>query len=135
MFDLSKNNFAETAEAGYEFQLRLPTGDLTDAFVTVRGDNSKTVRAFNRRKFTEMRQKQQIAKRRGRDEEEFTIEEGEDLAVESAIVRIISWKNIAEKGVEIPFTKENADRILREHPWIREQVMEESSLITNFRPD
>lgn len=135
MFDLSKNNFAETAEAGYEFQLRLPTGDLTDAYITVRGDNSKTVKAFNRRKFTEMRQKQQIAKRRGRDEEEFTIEEGEDLAVESAIVRIITWKNIAEKGVEIPFTKENADRILREHPWIREQVMEESSLITNFRPD
>jgi hypothetical protein len=135
MFDLSKNNFAETAEAGYEFQLRLPTGDLTDAYITVRGDNSKTVKAFNRRKFTEMRQKQQIAKRRGRDEEEFTIEEGEDLAVESAIVRIISWKNIAEKGIEIPFTKENADRILREHPWIREQVMEESSLITNFRPD
>lgn len=135
MLDLTKNNFAEAAEAGYEFQLRLPTGDLTDAFITVRGNDSKTVRAFNRKKYNEMRQKQQIAKRRGRDEEEFTIEEGEDLAIESAIVRIISWKNIAEKGVEVPFNKENADKILREHPWIREQVMEEASLITNFRPE
>lgn len=135
MLDLTKNNFAEIAEAGYEFQLRLPTGDLTDAYITVRGDKSKTVAAFNRKKFQEMQQKQKMNKRRGRDEDDFTIEEGEDLAVESAIVRIISWRNISENGKEVAFNKENADKILREHPWIREQVMEEANQILNFRPE
>lgn len=135
MLDLSKNNFSEIAEAGYEFQLRLPTEELTDAFITVRGDHSKTVKAFNRKKFTEMQQKQRSNKRRGRDDDDFTIEEGEDLAVESAIVRIISWRNISEGGKEIAFNKENADRILREHPWIRDQVMKEAGEVLNFRPE
>ena len=50
------------------------------------------------------------------------------------MVRIIDWKGILEDGAEVPFTKENATRILTEHSFIREQVMEAAGDLLNFRP-
>lgn len=135
-FDLAKNNYSEIAEEGYEFNLRLPgTNEPTDAFITVRGDQSKTVKAFNRKKVNEWRLKEQQAKRRGKEVEDVSLEEAEELTVETAIVRVISWRGFEEEGKEIPFTKENANRIFTEHSWIRDQVIEESSQILNFRPE
>ena len=133
--DLSQNNFTEIAEEGYEFELLLPgTQEPTGAFIKVRGDQSKTVKAFNRKKFNEFKIKEQQAKRRGKEVDELSLEEAEELAVESAVVRIISWRGIENAGESVPFTKENATEILTAHSWIREQVIEESSQILNFRP-
>lgn len=135
-FDLSKNNLSEVAEAGFEFELKFPgTGEGTGAFITVRGDNSKTVKAYARKKFSEFKLREQQAKRRGKELDDMSIEEAEELAIESAIVRVISWRGIEEEGKPVAFTKENAQRIFLEHPWIREQVTEESSQILNFRPE
>lgn len=134
-FDLSKNNFAEVAEAGYEFELKLPgTGEGTGAFITVRGDQSKTVKAYARRKYSEFKLKEQQAKRRGKEVEDITLDEAEELAIESAVIRVIDWKGIAENGKDVPFTKENAERIFKEHSWIREAVTEEAGQLLNFRP-
>ncbi len=134
--DLAKTNLADAADAGYEFEVKLPgTGDPTGAFITVRGEMSKTVKAYARQKFREFQLKEQQAKRRGKQSEEMTLEEAEELAVESAVVRVIGWKGITENGKEVPFTKENAERIFTEHSWIREQVMEESNQLLNFRPE
>ncbi len=135
-FDLTKNNYGEVAEAGYEFELKLPgTGEGTGAFITVRGDQSKTVKAYARKKYAEFKLKEQQARRRGKDPEDMTLEEAEELAVEAAIVRVITWKGIDESGKAVAFTKDTASRIFMEHPWIRDQVMEESSQILNFRPE
>lgn len=133
-FDLSKNNLSTAADVGFEFELKMPTGELTGAFVTVRGEESKTVKAFGRNKYKEYQQKQQQARRRGKDVDDLTLEEIEDMAVDTAIVRVISWRGISDGGVDVPFTKEAAAKIFKEHTWIREQVMEESSQILNFRP-
>ncbi len=134
-FDLNKNNFADAAEAGYEFELLLPgTQEPTGAFITVRGDQSKTVKAYARKKYAEFRLREQQAKRRGKDVEEMTIEEAEELSIESAIVRVIGWRGISEGKTDVAFTKENAARIFAAHPWIKDAVMEESSQLLNFRP-
>lgn len=136
MLDLTKTNLSQAAETGYEFELRIPgTQEATGAFVTVRGDQSPTVKTYGKRKYQEFKMKEQAAKRRGKEPEDLTLDEAEELAVESAIVRIISWKGIAEAGKDVPFTKENAERILKEHSWIREQIMEESSQLLNFRSE
>jgi hypothetical protein len=135
-FDLAKHNYTEIAEAGYEFELKLPgTGEGTGVFITVRGDQSKTVKAFGRKKYSEFKLREQQAKRRGKDVEDMTLEEAEELSVESAIVRVIGWKNITENGKEVPFTKENAERIFKEYSWIKDQVMEESGQLLNFRSE
>lgn len=44
-FDLKKNNLSEQSETGYEFELVYPaTGEGVDAFITVRGNESKLLR-------------------------------------------------------------------------------------------
>lgn len=132
MLDLVKNDPATIAEAGYEFTVTLPDGKSTDAKVKVRGENSKTVREYGRRIFQERQMQAQMAKRRGKDPEDLTLAEAEELAVNGAVTRIISWSGIGEGGKEVPFTPENAKRILKEYPFIRDQVMEASNDITNF---
>lgn len=133
-FDLVKNNLSTIAEAGYEFEITLPgSGEGTGAFVTVRGSESKTVKAYQRKKFAEYQMRQKTARKRGRDEDDLSLEEAEELAVEAAVGRIIQWKGLEESGKEVLFSPENATRILTEHSWIREQVMEASNDLLNFQ--
>jgi hypothetical protein len=133
MLDLKVQNLTEISEAGYEFELTLPgSGERTGAFVKVRGEQSKTARAYARKKYAEYRQREQVAKRKGR-EDEMSLEDAEDMAVETAVIRIISWRGVGEDGKEVPFTKDNAERILKENSWIREQVLENSNDLLNFQ--
>ena len=107
-----------------------PSG--TGGFLTVRGEKSKIVQQHARKIVTEMQKREKIAKGKGKDVD-LSIEELEDLSVDRAVVRIISWRGISEDGEDIPFTKENAARILKEHSWIKEAVFENSDELLNFR--
>lgn len=130
--DLAKTNIAAEAEAGYEFELLHPaTGEGTEGFIKVRGEKSRTVQNHARKVVTEMQKREKVAKGKNK-EVELSIEDLEAMAIERAIVRIISWKGITEEGVEVPFNKENAERVLKDHPWIREAVMEASEELLNF---
>lgn len=132
-FDLKKNNLSKLAEAGFEFEVLLPeTLEPTGIFITVRGKESPVVKAYGRKKFQEFQQKESVAKRRGKELEPMSLEEAEELSVESAVLRVIGWRGVQEDGVDVPFSKENAERILLEHAWIREQVIEESDNLSNF---
>ena len=131
--DLAITNIAAQAESGYEFELLHPaTGECTGGFLTVRGEKSKIVQQHARKIVTEMQKREKVAKGKGKDVD-LSIEEMEDLSVDRAVVRIISWRGISENGEDIPFTKENAARILKEHSWIREAVFENSDDLLNFR--
>jgi len=132
-FDLVTNNLADKAEAGYEFELTIPGSDTpTGAFIKVRGSQSKIVRAYGRKKFEELRQRAVIAKRKGKDVDDIDLEEAEDMAVERAVVKVISWKGFEEDGKEVKPTEENFKRIMREQDWIRSQVLEEADIAANF---
>lgn len=133
-FDLNKDNFSTAAEQGVELELILPTGAGSGAYLTIIGDNSKTVKAYSRKKFQEYQMKVQIAKRKGKEPEELTLEEAEELAVEAAAVRVIGWKGFTEDGKEVKFSKEKLNEVLSVHQWIRDFVMQESSNIFHFVP-
>lgn len=133
-FDLNKDNFSTAAEQGVELELILPTGAGSGAYLTIIGDNSKTVKAYSRKKFQEYQMKVQIAKRKGKEPEELTLEEAEELAVEAAAVRVIGWKGFTEDGKEVKFSKEKLNEVLAQHSWIRDFVMQESSNIFHFVP-
>lgn len=134
-FDLEKNNLSIAAEAGYEFELIFPaTEEKTGAFIKVRGEESKVVKAFGRKKFAEYEAKRIQATRKGKENAPQDLDDLEDSAIDAAVSRIISWRGISDGGVEVVFTPEVAKKILKEHSWIRQQVLEESSQILNFRP-
>lgn len=132
-FDVKKQDFSAAAEIGYEFELKLPTGAGSGAYLTVIGSQSPTVKQYAKRKFQEYQQRQQIAKRKGK-EEEISLDEAEELAIEGALVRLVGWRGITEEGKEVKFSKEKAREILTQHSWIREQIMEESDFVGNFVP-
>jgi hypothetical protein len=131
--DLSVTNLPEIHESGYEFEIVHPgTKEPLGAFVKVRGDMSKVVKAHLRKRFNELQLQAKVAKRRNQ-EIETSLDEYEDLTIADAIVRIIGWKGIQEGGKDVAFTPENADRILRAHPWIREQIQEAATEVINFQ--
>ena len=132
-FDIIKQDFSKAAEAGYSFELKLPTGEPSGAKLTVLGDMSPTVKAYSRKKFSEFQMKQTIAKRKGRELEDLTLDEAEELAIESALVRLVGWEGILEDGKKVLFSKEKAREVLQ-HSWIREAVMAEAADLTNFQP-
>ena len=131
MFDLDKNDQSVIAEAGYEFNLKLPSGASTDCFITVRGNYSPVVRQYQKKKYNEYQMKVQAAKRKGK-EYELDLDEAEELSVEAAVIRVLAWRGLAEGGKEVPFTKENCERILKKHEFIREQVRGEAEQVENF---
>ena len=133
--ELNLLNLGVQADDGFDLVLQHPiTGDDLDGVIRVRGDKSRAVQQFSRKRITEMQKRERMLKGKGKDEN-LTIEELEAMAVESAIVRVISWKNIKKDGEDLPFTKENAEVVFKEYDWIRQQVMEASEELKNFFSD
>jgi len=130
--NLSVLNVSEVSESGIDIELVHPaTGEGLDAWVRVRGKDSRTVQNHARKVMNDMQKREKIARGKNKDTD-LSIEELEMLAVERAVVRIISWRGIEEDGQSVPFTVENATRILKDNPWIREQVLENSDDLTGF---
>lgn len=134
-FDLKKNNLADKAEAGYRFELTIPEVNTpTGAFVTVRGKEADVVKKYARKRFAEIQFKENAQRNRNRNGEasQMTIEEAEDLAVDTAYVRIISWEGFEEDGEPLEFNEANGKKVLKDHPWIRDQIITESDMLVNF---
>lgn len=132
-FDIVKQDYSKSAEIGFEFELKLPTGAGSGAYLTVIGEQSPTVKQYAKRKFQEYQQRQQIAKRKGKDDD-ISLEEAEEMAIESSLVRLVDWRGFTEDGKEVKFSKDKAREILKQHSWIRDQINEESGDILNFTP-
>lgn len=132
-FDIKKKNPELAAEKGYEFELEA-NGDKTGAFFTVRGDESKTVKAYNRRVFKEMEARKVSLRRKGK-EEDLSLDELTEMTIEAAFQRVISFRGLEEDGVEIPSTPENIRRILTDYDFVRTQVLAASANEFNFRPE
>lgn len=130
-FDLKLTNLAEIAETGYKFEVKLPDGDSTGFYITVRGDQSPKVKAYAKRQFSQLQAKERVAKRKGK-EVDYDFEDYEEMAIENAALRVVTWEGLLEDGKEVKPTEENIKRIMAEQDWIRAQVLEEASIAANF---
>lgn len=130
--NLENLNLSAQGEAGYDLVLEHPvTKEPLDGIIRIRGDKSKTVQTFARRRVNEMQRRERMQKGKGKDTD-LSIEELESMQIESAIARVISWKNIKLKNEEIPFTEANAEMIFKDYDWITTQVLEASGELANF---
>ena len=132
--DFNKLDLAVIGEEGYNVQVVDPYGeDMEGVTIRVRSEHSKTVSAFTTKRFNEYQKQQRVA--RGKNKEyEPDIEELRDQAAENAAIRVIGWTGIALGEDELPCNFENATALLRKHEWLRNQVIEASNELTNFRP-
>ena len=131
-FDIKKTNLAEQAEAGYEFEVKLPDGSSTDFYITVRGNLSTKVKKFSKDLFNQLQQKELQAKRKGKSDQPVDLDEAEETLVKSAVARIVTWKGLEDGGKVVEPTQENFVRIMTELDWVRKQVLDESDNDANF---
>ncbi|MEN6621309.1 MAG: hypothetical protein ABFD50_07160 [Smithella sp.] len=132
--DISKYNLAKAAENGFEFEITHPdTGEGLDGFIKVRGERSKEVVAYQRKKLNQQFKEEAVANRKGnKDTKVMLVEDYLENANESAAMRVISWRKIQKDGVDIPFSVEAAIALFEEYDWIRAQVLEVSNASENF---
>ena len=131
-FDIKKTNLAEQAEAGYEFEVKLPDGSSTDFYITVRGNLSPKVKKFSKDLFNQLQIKELQAKRKGKADQPVDLEEAEETLIKSAVARIVTWKGLEDGGKVVDPTQENFVRIMTELDWVRKQVLDESDNDANF---
>ena len=131
-FDIKKTNLAEQAEAGYEFEVKLPDGSSTDFYITVRGNLSPKVKKFSKDLFNQLQLKELQAKRKGKADQPIDLEEAEETLIKSAVARIVTWKGLEDGGKVVEPTQENFVRIMTELDWVRKQVLDESDNDANF---
>ena len=131
-FDIKLNNLSEKAEAGYEFEVKLPDGSSTDFYITVRGNQSPKIKKFSKDLFNKMQMKELQAKRKGKAEQPIDLDEAEQTLIESAAARVITWKGLEDDGKVVEPTPDNIVRIMTELDWVRKQVLDESDNDANF---
>ena len=131
-FDIKKTNLAEQAEAGYEFEVKLPDGSSTDFYITVRGNLSPKVKKFSKDLFNQLQLKELQAKRKGKADQPVDLEEAEETLIKSAVARIVTWKGLEDDGKVVEPTQENFIRIMTDLDWVRKQVLDESDNDANF---
>lgn len=131
-FDIKKINLAEQAEAGHEFEVKLPDGSSTDFYITVRGNLSPKMKKYSKDLFNKMQMKDLQAKKRNKGEQPIDLDEAEATLIESAVARIVTWKGLEDDGKVVEPTQENIVRIMTELDWARTQVLEESDNAANF---
>ena len=131
-FDIKLTNLSEKAEAGYEFEVKLPDGSSTDFYITVRGNQSPKIKKFSKDLFNKLQIKDLQAKRKGKAEQPIDLDEAEQTLIESAAARVITWKGLEDGGKVVEPTPENITRIMADLDWVRKQVLDESDNDANF---
>lgn len=114
--DLSKLS-PERANEGAWLTLRHPgSGEELDAKIKLRGRDSEVYRRKVRE--AQNRRVKEAAKNGGT----VPVEEIEEDGTEALAACVVEWQDIEENGQSVPFSEENARRLIATYPWIREQV-------------
>ena len=117
-----------TTEQGYEFEYVSESSAIPSGiYITVLSSTSETVKKWIRQSLNKIRTREAMQAKRGKDVEVRTVEDDEQFSIESAAVRIIGWRGIAQE-----FTPELAVKLCTINPEIRAQVIKESDELGNF---
>lgn len=132
MLDLSVTNIPQAHEDGFEFEVLLPNGKPTGAFITVFGPESPTFLNYQRRKIKEQERREKLAKGKNKDGSMST-DEMFVAVTESCVARIKSWRGFYDNEKPVPFDADTAFEILDKNRWLRDQIIENSQDVENFR--
>lgn len=113
-FDLSELNTVELANKGAVVNITHPsTGDDLGIKITVAGSDSDLYRKAQRK----------IMNKRLADKKMKTrVEEIENESLELLAQCTMTWEGVKEGGSEVPCTFDNAKRLYKTYPWLKEQV-------------
>ena len=125
-YDLSALDMTEAANAGAAVTLKHPvTGDALPVTITLLGSDSDRWRAEVRRQLDDRMNRRLLTPGAERLEAE---------AVERLAAVTVRWTGLHYHGEALACTRQNAARVYREQPWIREQLLEFVEERRNFFP-
>ena len=127
LIDITSFNAIKEAEQGFDFELKHPDGTPTGAILTVLGSYSTVYQKFIKKIFNDNQREIEFAKRKGKEAPEKTIEDLQQQNLESALIRVVGWKNVKQE-----FSPELLREILNNNPHFVAQIIEESDNAANF---
>lgn len=134
LFNLGGSNLdTQTNSANaYEFEALDANGKPCGIYFSVLGAESDAVRKFQARVLKDTQVRQFKAQKTGK-ENVMTLDEYEQLAIDSAECRTVGWRGVSLDGAtELEFNRENVRDIFKRFRLLREQVIEQSDDLGNF---
>jgi hypothetical protein len=125
--DITSFNAIKDSEQGYDLEMKTPDGQDTGIIFTILGKYAEPVQKWSKKVFTEYQRDLDIAKRKGKEPEQKSIDELRAQNIEGAIVRVIGWKNVKQE-----FSAELLQTVLVNNPHFVDQIVEESDNAGNF---
>jgi hypothetical protein len=124
---LESLDITKPSEIGFEFEyISEANNKPTGVFFTVLGSNSNKVQEWTRKELNRRRQREAMNAKRGKDNV-VLIEDDEEFGVQSAVIRVVSWRGITEEC-----TPANVRRLCELNPEILGQIIKNSNELSNF---
>ncbi|MGT2429244.1 hypothetical protein ACU4HD_11950 [Cupriavidus basilensis] len=120
-------NLVQASETGFEVEIKDSSGIGLGVFITVRGDHSDTVKAYNRKRINERRELAYVAAKKGENLLPDQVEDDEARAIEGAVLRTIGWR-----GLDETFSPDDARLLYNVNPEVRAQVYAAAAESGNF---
>lgn len=133
MISLKDLNVSKACEVGFEFEVKDElTGKGTGIFLTVIGGHAQAILDFSKKELNARRVAQAMAEKRdprGKNPEAkvVPIEDDIEFSTEMVAIRVVAWR-----GIEEPYTHENAVNLCTINPPIKEQILAVSEDLRNF---
>jgi len=125
--NLNDLDISKPCETGYEFEyISDSTGKPSGVFITVIGSHAESVKQWIRKALNNMRQREAMLAKKGKDEVRM-VEDDEEFGIESTAIRITGWRGITEE-----YSHANAVKLCSINPEIRAQVLKNSDELGNF---
>lgn len=128
---LSSLNAVKASDTAFEFEYITPDGENSGVFLSVLGSQSDVVSKAAAKMINERRKKQaarEVGKRLNQKNVDFdTLEDDVAFGQRLAASRLVGWR-----GIDDPFTPENALVLCQTNSFIASQIMEQSNDLGNF---
>lgn len=127
---LSQLNLEAQSETPFEFEvIDENSGKGTGVFISVLGSHSKTVQSYVTKTLNGKRRAEALKAAKGSKKDiDFTpVEDDIDFSIELAAIRVVAWR-----GIEEPFSYDNALLLCRTNPIIKQQIIDASDDVKNF---
>lgn len=125
--DITAFNAIAESEQGFDMELKATDGTGTGVILTVIGRYSDAVQKWSKKVFSDYQQELNLAKRKGKEPPEKSIDELRAQNIEGALVRVIGWKNVKQE-----FSKDLLKQVLANNPHWVDAIIEESDNAANF---
>ena len=125
--DINAFNAVAESEQGFDLMMKATDGTDTGVIFTIIGRYSDSVQKWSKKVFAEYQQEINLAKRKGKEPPEKSIDELREQNTEGAMVRVIGWKNVKQE-----FSHDLLKQVLKNNPHWVDAIIDESDNAANF---